>query len=222
MIIPIAQPMPAVALLLPLIAAWLPHAAVASSSSSFSSPSHPTSSSSPTLFPPTNASWTRVPTNPVLVASEPWENTCVCENVALWSNGKWMMWYRGGWATTAVGLATSTDGVSWTKYANNPVYGRPGKDDGGQPWVTVAGSTYYLYVTYGFGTSYDNVTVATSSDGISWTVQTDSAVPRPPGGSYWGNRVVWANDTTTGSWVMLQELMVGGGLGWGGGEGGAL
>jgi hypothetical protein len=29
---------------------------------------------------------------------------------------RFRMWYRGGWASTAVGVADSTDGITWTKH----------------------------------------------------------------------------------------------------------
>jgi hypothetical protein len=67
-------------------------------------------------------------------------HACVCENVALFdeSTGGFVMFYRGGWGTQvpspalriepktrnnqqAVGRATSSDGVHWTKYDGNPV-----------------------------------------------------------------------------------------------------
>jgi hypothetical protein len=66
-------------------------------------------------------------------------HACVCENVALFdeSSGGFVMFYRGGWGTQvlqpsasnrkpvtttqAVGRATSSDGVHWTKYDGNPV-----------------------------------------------------------------------------------------------------
>jgi hypothetical protein len=47
----------------------------------------------------------------------------VCENVALYdaATGGFVMFYRGGWNTQAVGRASSVDGVTWTKHSGNPV-----------------------------------------------------------------------------------------------------
>ena len=47
----------------------------------------------------------------------------MCENVALFDDatGSFVMFYRGGWGTQAVGRASSSDGVSWTKFEGNPV-----------------------------------------------------------------------------------------------------
>lgn len=52
-------------------------------------------------YPPTSNVWQRVPVNPVLNATEPWEgiahgNPCVCENVAGYNGTHYVMFYRGG------------------------------------------------------------------------------------------------------------------------------
>jgi hypothetical protein len=100
----------------------------------------------PDFYPPTDSTWRRSRTSPVLSASQPWEgiaagsasayhtalnflkffssgHACVCENVALYDDASenFVMFYRGGWASQAVGRASSTDGVNWTKYEGNPV-----------------------------------------------------------------------------------------------------
>ena len=148
-------------------------------------------------YPPTDPdAWSRSPSNPVLKPTQPWEGACVCENVATFSNGSWKMWYRGGWGTTGVGLATSSDGINWTKFPGNPVYGMGGsgmgKDDGGQPWIIQVNSTFYLYTT---NNQVPRVNVATSTDGISWVTR-PSQIALPSGCNLWGNRVVWYNTSS--------------------------
>ena len=161
------------------------------------------------MFPPTNPSaWTRAANNPVLSPTEPWEGNCVCENVAMRDEGKWKMWYRGGWGTQCVGLAFSDDGLHWEK-ANNgkPVYGcgSSGSNStvsGGQPWVfRVNSTTLFLYSTV---TEKDvkKVNLMHSTDGINW-IPLSSSIPIPPNGFLWGNRVVWREDGD--NWKMLQE-----------------
>lgn len=156
------------------------------------------------FYPPTNASWVRVPANPVLKASAPWEGNCVCENVVLYENGTYKMWYRGGWASEAIGYAESADGQNWTKSANNPVYGGGGSNvhtSPGEPWVSKIDGIYWLYTTDNSG-PFMNVSL--SIDGMLWTPQSSSCA-LPPGGSLWGNRVVWREGGDT--WLMLQEAM---------------
>ena len=70
-------------------------------------------------------SWVKYPNNPVLVAGPAqWDNRHAEVGSVLWNGSHYMMWYNGQeWATstTKIGLATSPDGFSWTKYATNPV-----------------------------------------------------------------------------------------------------
>ena len=79
------------------------------------------------LFPPTDASWFDV--GAVLLPTEPWEETCVCEPQVYWDadQDEFRMYYRGGWSNMSVGIATSKTGINWTKYKNNPVYGGGGR-----------------------------------------------------------------------------------------------
>ena len=168
------------------------------------------------VYPPTDSSWARVPTNPVLRPTEPWEGLthgtpCVCENVALFdaSAHEFVMFYRGGWGTTAVGRATSPDGVTWTKYPGNPVFGRAEGEDGGQPYVfhesdSLAGPLW-MHTTNN-GNPAPHVLIATSQDrGLSW-VRQNASVPLPPQASGFGNRVVWREGY---QWLMLQEVLAG-------------
>lgn len=144
----------------------------------------------------------------ILTPTVAWEGDAVQEPSILVENGVWKMWYRGGgWpaeTTLAVGYATSPDGITWTKYGSDPVYGGGGSsmagNDGGQPEVLKVGSTYYLYAT---NNDIPRVNVATSTDGIAWTTQT-SSITLPSGGTLWGNRVVWKEGA---AWKMLQEAM---------------
>lgn len=175
----------------------------------FAAASKVASALDPSFYPPTNASWTRVANNPVLSASATWEGTCVCENVVIYENGTYKMWYRGGWSKTGIGFATSSDGLAWVKHTGNPVYGGGGSGihtSPGEPWVSQFGGLYWLYTTDNSGPFMN---VSTSPDGLAWTPQAASC-PLPPGGTLWGNRVVWQEAGGGSSWKMLQEAMAGG------------
>jgi predicted GH43/DUF377 family glycosyl hydrolase len=81
-------------------------------------------------------SWAKYSHNPVLVAGPPaeWDDRHAEAESALWNGSHYIMWYNGqDWATstTKIGLATSSDGFSWTKYAQNPILepGPPGSWD---------------------------------------------------------------------------------------------
>jgi hypothetical protein len=75
--------------------------------------------------------WTPYANNPILQA-EPgaWDDQ-ILEQAVAYSNGRYWMWYSGysgqlqSSTSIAIGLATSSDGVHWTRNANNPVI-KPG------------------------------------------------------------------------------------------------
>jgi hypothetical protein len=146
------------------------------------------------------------PANPVLTAGEKgqWDAAGI-ERVAVIRLGQedWRMWYACTGARRSLGLATSKDGVHWTKHPGNPVL-QPT-----EPWeegylsptsVLQVNGKFYLYY---WGPSHvfpDRVTgklpppkmkyigLVTSEDGIHWTRQGEvdgrqGAVlgPEPPG-----------------------------------------
>lgn len=125
--------------------------------------------------------WTRHPSNPVLSpgAGGSWDDAAVMA-ACVWKEGdNWYMLYGGEQAdgATDIGLATSSDGVNWTKSGSNPVMERTAAtwDAGGvRPGQAIVkeGSTYYLYYS-GWQTYADFTTwkigLATSSDLTSWS-----------------------------------------------------
>lgn len=160
----------------------------------------------PRLLAPSGSAWTRSASNPLLSASLSWEETEMAEPMVILENGVWKMWFTGGWTHPGTGYATSTDGITWTRYASNPVYGQGGSGyafTSNCAQVTKVGSTYYLFVSGGTTTSapFTTFKVATSTDGIAWTTQA-SSISLPSGKTRWGNRVVWLEGAT---WKMLQE-----------------
>lgn len=118
--------------------------------------------------------WTADADNPILTASQPWEGSNVGVPMVWKEDGVWNMLYRGG-SPDRIGLATSPDGVNWTKSSENPVLqGDPGEWDDRDldPWgVIKVGSTYYLwYNTISSIPGEGRATgLATSTDLTTWT-----------------------------------------------------
>ena len=83
------------------------------------------------------------------------------------------MWYHGGnsdGSVYAIGYATSPDGITWTKYAGNPVMSATPstwESDNMVYWPRVIKTGVNAYVMY--YTSNNQIGRATSSDGIAWT-----------------------------------------------------
>jgi len=117
-------------------------------------------------------------------------------NAQILSGTVFKMWYTAEVPTQRIHYAESVDGVTWTKYASNPVL-TPGK----QGRVMKNGSTYYLFVT---NTSTNQKDLYTSANGISWTLDTANVISKGAGGAwddaYIANSFVWVEDST---WYML-------------------
>ncbi len=143
--------------------------------------------------------------NPVLTASAAWEVKSVGEPNVRYVNGQYVMVYSGGWGAPGLGLATSPDGITWTKYAGNPIIGQGG---GGYSGTAVRGdfimdgSEYRVY--FSDSTSNGNIRLATSSNGTSYTLMSTFAIAKNavPGFSGWENTGTYFDGT---NWWMLAE-----------------
>lgn len=68
------------------------------------------------------------PANPVLKVSQPWETGALVYPYVLREGATWVMFYASYWKrppgakqATAIGMATSNDGIAWNKHPANPV-----------------------------------------------------------------------------------------------------
>lgn len=129
--------------------------------------------------------WTKYAGNPVIKHGPgTYDSRYVRGPSVLYDNGTYRMWYTGTAALnstsffTAIDYATSADGVHWTKYAENPVF--LGYDLGlsGLPfyqayWPSVVKENGTYLMAFSDGT--ENIGLATSRDGITWSFQNNSA-----------------------------------------------
>jgi uncharacterized repeat protein (TIGR01451 family) len=114
--------------------------------------------------------------NPILIAGTAgsWDDYAVWGPAVLKDGSSFKMWYTGddGAAPSRIGLATSTEGMTWMKAATNPVLSPS------MGWETKgirAGSVisddglFKMWYT-GFDSSGDSrIGYATSPDGVNWT-----------------------------------------------------
>ncbi len=120
---------------------------------------------------------------PQIASTSAWDkNSSTFAHVLKDGDNSYKMYYWGenGSNRGLIGLATSTDGISWTRYSNNPVIGtttimgvneyalRP-------PIAWKEGSVYHMMFGVGTSSIYRAISHATSSDGYTWT--RDSANP---------------------------------------------
>jgi hypothetical protein len=116
--------------------------------------------------------WTRY--GKVLLASgNGWESSQVGTATVWKEANKWYMLYEGFGSGSAgkVGLATSSDGKSWTRHAKNPVLANPFDSnlDIAIDSIVKSNGVYYAYGHYDTGVSNWVGGMFTSTDLIAWT-----------------------------------------------------
>ena len=104
-----------------------------------------------------------------------WDGRAVIKPAVIRDGGELKMWYDGHNLNDeiAIGLATSTDGLTWTKSVSNPVLvGTPGEWDGGStehsPDVIKEGGLYKMWYEGSPDYGVRQTGYATSTDGIDW------------------------------------------------------
>jgi predicted GH43/DUF377 family glycosyl hydrolase len=132
--------------------------------------------------------WTKYPDNPVMVPgfSGEWDAEYVYPGSVIYNDTTYHIWYTGGIDndTSRIGHATSPDGVTWTKDPNNPVLdvGPNGTWDESSMFgggALVIDSIFHLWYTGHTGlVNNANFLIghATSTDGVTWTKDTNNPV----------------------------------------------
>ncbi len=134
---------------------------------------------SPTSTSPVGAAdWRRSTANPILRPSTiGWDNGQIASPSVIKTSGGYLMYYEAqdtASNTWRIGLATSSDGITWNKSSANPVLspGTAGTWDAFEvryPSVHYDGSTYRMwYCGRDHIDSTAKIGLATSTDGITW------------------------------------------------------
>jgi predicted GH43/DUF377 family glycosyl hydrolase len=131
--------------------------------------------------------------NPVLDIGPPgsWDDARVLIPSVLHHDSMYKMWYSGNDGTNSrIGYATSTEGITWTKYGGNPVLdiGPPGSwNEGGvsQPCVLFDGSTHHMWFGGWDASEITSIGYATSTNGgITWIEYPGNPVLKPGNGTW--------------------------------------
>ena len=123
----------------------------------------------------------------------------------LGSSPVYKAWYRDGYDNVDIRYAESADGISWTKYGSNPLF-----SDHGRGCVVKRHGTYYMYATDFTVSPPVDVDLYTSTDGITWSLDTAAALSVGAAAEWdddtLGNTHVWIEETTSGvNWYMVYD-----------------
>lgn len=141
--------------------------------------------------------WTKHPSNPVLEpGTASWESASVAYGCVMpFSNG-YKMWYSGAsinYSPTALGYATSPDGINWERHTGNPVL-TPGATSHfwdhlvfGPRVLEIDNAFYMFYSGETILWNSDKIGLATSPDGLIWTKYPANPVLQPTPGQ-WDDR----------------------------------
>jgi len=150
------------------------------------------------------------------VGPSQWDANHLLRPWVVYDGSSFTMWYAGENSQGAdrIGMATSNDGISWTKYSGNPVLdiGSPGSWDGdsvGDPYVIHEDNQYRMWYTgqtWGATPADDmyRIGYATSPDGIRWTRYSENPVLTTGSLGSWDDRRVWRPSViSTGSGYVM-------------------
>jgi len=120
--------------------------------------------------------WNRYSGNPILSPGTGWDNFSLYNTAVVKVGSIWYMLYEGkgtgaGDTTQIIGLATSTDGINWTKYSGNPIIrkGFPyGSNYAAAPNLIYNNGKFYTWLMGNDVRSKFFLERAESTDAINW------------------------------------------------------
>jgi len=132
-----------------------------------------------------------------------WEKSDVNRPHVLKVGNTWYMWYTGQnreRQRSAIGLATSRDGLHWERIEANPVLEPTGgweKNSIMCPHVLYESGKFRMWYSAGEMYEPDAIGYAESEDGIHWRREPSNPVLRPAGG--------WESDRVTAACIVPRE-----------------
>jgi len=133
--------------------------------------------------------WKRMSDKPVLSPEKPWEKVALMCPHVIWDEQArlFRMWYSGGeqYEPDAIGSATSSDGLAWTKHEANPVFQSDPKIEWEKHKVTgcqvVKHGDWHLMFYIGFrDVDHAQIGIARARDGVTnWQRHPANPIIRP-------------------------------------------
>lgn len=136
---------------------------------------------------PVETDWVKEPTNPVMANDQPYESGGISEAAVTFAESRFVMLYGASDGTDIhINLATSPDGIDWTKDPNNPVVMQTGA---GNPVGQMSiGYVDGEYVMFARDTTTNEIRYFTSPDAVNWT---DHGVVLSPSASGWDSNALY-------------------------------
>lgn len=144
----------------------------------------------------------KYPNNPVLIPGEQYDNQGISVSSTIKHNSKYYSYYGGSdGVRKSINLATSIDGINWTKFAGNPVV----KADLSNPYICERGGVSDPFIFFdpdenifklwftancepqATGVPRYWIKYATSQDGITWSIRSQ---PVLSSSFIWDNEIV--------------------------------
>ncbi len=155
-------------------------------------------------FDPEMVSFVPYQGNPVFsgTGTGTWDQRIRERGFILFENGLYKMYYTGYNPEMArqkfLGYATSSDGIRWERYSDQPVFSAKWTED---MFVLKNEDTYYMFAEG----ENDVAHLLTSTDGINWEEQGDLTILSTQGESIagpYGTPTVWVEN---GTWTLFYE-----------------
>ncbi|MDP1675868.1 MAG: hypothetical protein Q8L88_03300 [Bacteroidota bacterium] len=142
-------------------------------------------------------------TDPVFKGTNSWDYSIGVKGV-LKVNNKYFMYY-GSSPASGIGLATSADGITWTRYPSNPIINPTESwEGGGIGYASVIydeGKFKMVYVNNGYSSGFG---YATSEDGIHWIKDASNPIfTKEKTKNLWAGNVGYPSLTKVGNKLMI-------------------
>jgi len=119
-----------------------------------------------------------------------WDEGGVYIDSVMWDGAQFRMWYTGraaGGVSNSIGVATSPDGIAWSRYVGNPVLSPgPGWDSEyvREASVLLVNGVYRMWYAGTAAWPDFRIGYATSPDGLAWTKHAANPVFVPLAGAF--------------------------------------
>jgi sucrose-6-phosphate hydrolase SacC (GH32 family) len=134
--------------------------------------------------------------------SDTWDKQIRERGFILFDEGIYKMWYTGYLGgdndPKALGYATSADGISWTRFSQNPVFSQKWTED----MFVMKHDGKYLMIAEGMN---DIAHLLTSDDGIAWQEQGDLVILTVKGDTIGGPYGTPSVFNDKGKWYLFYE-----------------